>query len=83
MKAGLGEQLFALQDKAFCGGCIALTALGSPGLLLFGDRWLAWKFLAIAWNAATITTAYLALRRWISPTAGLCFAALLALPPRG
>ncbi|MEL6345402.1 MAG: hypothetical protein AAFV53_20005, partial [Myxococcota bacterium] len=82
-QTGAWSSLLDLQYKTFCGGCSVLTATAAPLLSATGDQWLAWKALAIGWNAATIVAGFTALRRWGAPAAGLLFAALLALPPRG
>ncbi len=81
--AGLGDQWLALQNTAFCGGCSVVDALAAPVLGVVGDRFLAWKALAIAWHLATLWAGFAAMDRFGGRRSAWVFAALLAVPAPG
>jgi hypothetical protein len=80
---GAWDQLLTVQYARFCGGCTVVGLLGVPAIAVGGDHLLAWKLVALAWNAATLLVGFAAVDRAAGRTAAWATAALLAVPPSG
>lgn len=77
---GHWAELFALQYRAFCGGCTVDALLGLLPLALLPPVFFTWKLVALGWTALAAVTGALALRPHDPRAAGL-FLLLLSLCP--
>lgn len=80
---GRPDLLLAMQNKAFCGGCSVVGALGGAAVEVGGDRLIAWKTVPLAWTAVTLLLAWLLFRRAVGERGAWAGLLLLALPTRG
>lgn len=77
---GMWDQLFQLQYKAFCGGCVVHMAAAA---VLIGDHVWTWRLVALAWTIAGLIAGFFAVDRWAGRAPAWAFVLLYCVPATG